>query len=206
MKRALALACLALPLAACAADAGDPSTVATGGDESDLTAATAARLRVPLDVLRATFYVKSSPIDQSSLGVVLAGGVAFAPGASSRALPSITTLDRKPFGNVPTTGSSPAPPSGVLAGGPPGVGSPGSDPPEPAGASPEPPHAIAVSMHAGTSHHRMGVHGAHRVPSRAPAIRAGNGGPPCALWIARYPVTGSARPAGMPRRARARTR
>ncbi len=102
MKRALALACLALALVACAADAGDPSTVATGGDESDLTAATAARLGVPLDVLRATFYVKSSPIDQSSLGVVLAGGVAFAPGASSRALPSITTLDRKPFAPLPS--------------------------------------------------------------------------------------------------------
>lgn len=53
-------------------------------------------------VLSSTFYVKASPIDQSALGVVVADGVAFAPGASSQALPRIMTRDGKPFAELPT--------------------------------------------------------------------------------------------------------
>lgn len=96
------LLCFASTTAACGEDARSSGSVETGEGESDLTAATAARLGVPLEVLSAVFYVKPSPIDQSGLGVVLAPGVAFARGASSQALPTITTLDRKPFAALPS--------------------------------------------------------------------------------------------------------
>ena len=96
------LASLALTTA-CAADdaspAGDGDAVT--GDDANLTEAAAARLKVPLSVLRASFFVKPTPIDQSNLGVVLEDGVAFADGATSQALPSITSLDKKAFAKLP---------------------------------------------------------------------------------------------------------
>jgi hypothetical protein len=80
--------------------------------EDDLTAAGAARLGVPLAALDATFFFKPSSMDQSGLGLVLGDGIAWAQGATSQALPSMTTLDRKAFapmmkGNVEVAGVLP---------------------------------------------------------------------------------------------------
>ena len=65
--------------------------------DDNLTAAGAAKLGVPLAVLDASFYFKPSSIDQSGLGVVIADNAAFAFGATSEALPEMTTLDARPF-------------------------------------------------------------------------------------------------------------
>lgn len=73
-------------LAGCAASSSADDVEAA--DESDVTSSR---------VLASAFYVKPSPIDQSSLGVVVADGVAFAPGARSQALPSITGFDHQPL-------------------------------------------------------------------------------------------------------------
>jgi|GEM_PF-5060276 len=81
------------PACASTADGSGDATLA----EDDLTAATARRLGVPLEVLAGVFYAKPSSIDQSGLGVVVAGGVAVAKGAGSQALPKTTTLDGVPF-------------------------------------------------------------------------------------------------------------
>ena len=72
--------------------------------EADLTSAGAAKLGVPLAVLDASFYFKPSPEDQSGLGIVIADNVAFAFGATSEALPELTTLDNKSF--APLVGTS----------------------------------------------------------------------------------------------------
>jgi len=95
-----ALACTT----ACASSSGEED--ATTGDDANLTEASAARLKVPLAVLKASFFVKPSPIDQSGLGVVLDEGVAFADGATSQALPSITSLDKKAFAKLPAASIS----------------------------------------------------------------------------------------------------
>jgi hypothetical protein len=89
----LAVACA---LAGCSGESSSAS-IADPPQEDNLTAAGAAKLGVPLSVLDASFYFKPSPQDQSGLGVVIADGVAFAFGASSEALPDMTTLDNKPF-------------------------------------------------------------------------------------------------------------
>lgn len=72
------------------------------GDDANLTEAQATRLRVPLVVLHATFFIKPTPIDQSMLGVVLADRVAFADGATSEALPKLETLDHKELAKLPS--------------------------------------------------------------------------------------------------------
>jgi hypothetical protein len=84
-------------VAGCAASASNPSIPDPPPEEADLTAASAAKLGVPLSVLDATFFFKPSPEDQSGLGIVIAENVAFAFGASSQALPELTTLDKKAF-------------------------------------------------------------------------------------------------------------
>lgn len=89
---------------ACTASSGEDDAVT--GDDANLTEAAAARLKVPLSVLKASFFIKPTPIDQSGLGVVLDEGVAFADGATSQALPSITSLDRKPFAKLPAASVS----------------------------------------------------------------------------------------------------
>jgi hypothetical protein len=73
-------------LAGCAASHADE---APASDESEVNSSS--------KVLAAAFYVKPSSIDQSGLGVVVAEGVAFAPGARSQALPEITGLDHRPL-------------------------------------------------------------------------------------------------------------
>lgn len=78
---------------ACAAPAADETSPQT--DESDVTATS--------KVLASAFYVKRSPIDQSGLGVVIAEGIAFAPGSRSGALPSITGFDHRPLPELPRT-------------------------------------------------------------------------------------------------------
>ena len=89
-------------LVACAADERADDGAITG-DDANLTAATATRLKVPLAILKAAFYVKPTPIDQSSLGIVLTDGVAYADGATSQALPRITSLDDKPLAPLPAS-------------------------------------------------------------------------------------------------------
>ncbi|MBS2020136.1 MAG: hypothetical protein JST00_45170 [Deltaproteobacteria bacterium] len=104
-RRALGILTLAVlsPLAACSSEeVAAPDDDAVTGDDANLTEATARRLAVPLSILKASFYVKPTPIDQSGLGIVIGDGVAFADGATSQALPSITSLDRKPFSKLPT--------------------------------------------------------------------------------------------------------
>src|SRR5687768_5142748 len=73
-------------IAGCAASSSEdvPAT-----DESDVTSTA--------KVLASAFYVKPSSIDQSGLGVVVADGIAFAPGARSQALPEITDFDHRPL-------------------------------------------------------------------------------------------------------------
>jgi hypothetical protein len=73
-------------LAGCAASSSEDPSAA---DESDVTSTS--------KVLASAFYVKPSPIDQSGLGVVVAEGIAFAPGARSQALPEITGFDQRPL-------------------------------------------------------------------------------------------------------------
>lgn len=72
-------------LTGCAASSDDVAA----GNESEVNSASR--------VLSSAFYVKPSPIDQSGLGVVVADGVAFAPGARSQALPEITGFDHRPL-------------------------------------------------------------------------------------------------------------
>lgn len=78
-----------------------PDEAAVTGDDANLTEASAAKLKVPLAILQASFYIKPTPMDQSGLGVMLAPGVAFADGATSQALPKITTLDRRDIARLP---------------------------------------------------------------------------------------------------------
>ena len=73
-------------VAGCAASSSEDVEAA---DESEVNSAS--------KVLASAFYVKPSPIDQSGLGVVIADGVAFAPGARSQSLPEITGFDHQPL-------------------------------------------------------------------------------------------------------------
>lgn len=73
-------------VAGCAASSSDDVDAV---DESEVNSAS--------KVLASAFYVKPSPIDQSGLGVVIADGVAFAPGARSQSLPEITGFDHRPL-------------------------------------------------------------------------------------------------------------
>jgi hypothetical protein len=98
---AVALAALAFgPLLACTSPVADELDGDDAVADADLTQATATRLGVPLAVLDASFFFKPSSRDQSSLGVVLADRAAFATGAGSEALPSMSTLDRKAFARL----------------------------------------------------------------------------------------------------------
>ena len=100
-----AVACLVVSLLLAVGCGGEPSGSA-GPDpdpaaaEDNLDEASAQRLGVPLAILDTAFYFKPSSIDQSGLGVVLGEGAAFAVGATSQALPSMTTLDRKVFAEL----------------------------------------------------------------------------------------------------------
>jgi hypothetical protein len=71
-------------VAGCAASSAED---APATDESDITSTS--------KVLASAFYVKPTPMDQSGLGVVIADGIAFAPGARSQALPKITGFDHQ---------------------------------------------------------------------------------------------------------------
>jgi hypothetical protein len=84
-------------LGGCAGGTSSDPAQEPPAQEDDLTAASAAKLGVPLSVLGASFYFKPSPQDQSGLGIVIAENSAFAFGATSEALPDLTSLDRKPF-------------------------------------------------------------------------------------------------------------
>lgn len=110
LARVLGFAALSVSLASvgCAADtsAEDPDAVedATEVGEEALTSSAAKKLGVPLSILDSTFYFKPSSQDQSGLGVVLGEGVAFATGSGSQSLPSMTSLDRKPYAKLHSGG------------------------------------------------------------------------------------------------------
>ena len=110
LARVLGFAALSVSLASigCAADTTteDPDAVgdATEVGEDALTSSAAKTLGVPLAILDSTFYFQPSSQDQSGLGVVLGEGVAFATGSGSQSLPSMTSLDRKPYAKMHSGG------------------------------------------------------------------------------------------------------
>lgn len=96
----LATVVLVSALCACAASSEDEPQGDDAVTDADLTQATATRLGVPLAILESSFFFKPSSIDQSGLGVVVGERAAFASGSGSQSLPSMTTLDHKPFARL----------------------------------------------------------------------------------------------------------
>lgn len=96
---------------ACSADQG------VDAPESISSDATAAKLKVPAEVLRAAFYAKPSSADQGRLGIVIAEGTAFVNGldldTSDISSGKLTSVDGKPYSS-PFASRNPIVPSEPL--------------------------------------------------------------------------------------------
>jgi hypothetical protein len=77
-------------------------TAGSASETDQSGAAVTESLIVPSAILNATLIVKPSPIDQSSAGIVLAEGVAYADGATSESLPEITTAAGRKLTDLPS--------------------------------------------------------------------------------------------------------